>query len=245
MPVLIDADILAHQVALETAEYTDFGDDMWVHWGDAKVGRKKIDEAISRIIETTNQDEAILCLSGKNNFRLTVCDSYKSNRAGKQPPMLLKPMKDYMVEEWGATIIDGLEGDDVIGILATGKHKDDHVIFSMDKDLKTIPGRHWSDWRHSANEGCCITITPEEAQRFFFSQVLTGDVTDGYKGCPGVGQVGAKKILSEDCSWDAVVRAYAKAGLDEPQALVQARLAFILHDTHYVNGKPVLWAPEG
>lgn len=244
MPLLIDADILAHQIATKAEEPTEFGDDIWVLWADAAQARDKVDEAIESILETTNQETAILCLSGPNNFRLRVDDSYKSNRQNKRPPMILKALKEYMLEEHSAKMADGLEGDDLIGILATGTFKDDHLIYSLDKDLRTVPGKHWSDWRHGADEGCVIDVTPEQAQRTFYKQVLTGDTTDGYKGCPGIGPKTADKILNEECSWQAIVRTYEKAALTEAEALTQARLAFILHDTHYKDGKPVLWTPE-
>lgn len=244
MPVIIDADILAYQIALECSEYTEFEDEVWVNWADAKLGKRMVDERIERIKETTNQDRAILCLSDTANFRMVFCETYKSNRAGKTPPMILKPLREYMLSELKALRWDGMEGDDVIGILATGEFKDDHVIFSLDKDLRTIPGTHWSDWRHSADEGCCITVTPEEARKTFFKQILTGDTVDGYKGCPGVGPVKADKMLSEDCSWQTIVTAYEKAGLTEEDALVQARLAFILHASHVDRGIITPWVPE-
>lgn len=236
MPVLIDADILAFQISSAAEVPTQFDEDVWVLWADGKQACQDVDAAIEGIKHLTGRDQAVLCLSGKNNFRYAICDSYKSNRVGKRRPMLLPRLREYMIDKHDALSVEGLEGDDLIGILATGEHKDDHLIYSADKDLKTVPGTHW--------DGFDVEISKAEATRFFFTQVLTGDTTDGYKGCPGVGPVKAAKILDEDCSWQAIVQAYDKAGLDEAQALTQARLAFILHNTHFKDDKPVLWAPE-
>ena len=244
MPVLIDADILAHQIALNAEEPTQFDDYVWVTWADLGPATEEVDTSIEAIMEITGQEEAVLCLTGKNNFRYKVCDSYKANRLDKPRPMLLRPLREYMIDKHGAKSIEGLEGDDLIGILATGEHKDDHVIYSLDKDMQTIPGTHWAGIRHSDEREGAVTITPKEANAFFFKQVLTGDTTDGYKGCPGVGPVKAAKILEEECSWNAIVAAYEKAGLEEEDALIQARLAFILHASHYQDGKPVMWTPE-
>lgn len=235
MPVLIDADILAFQVASKAEVATQFDDDMWVLWADAKQARNEVDDAIEAIKYTTGRDEVVLCLSGKNNFRYSVCDSYKSNRSGKRRPMILRHLREYMIDMYDAQVVDGLEGDDLIGILATGEYKDDHLIYSADKDLKTVPGTHW--------HGMDVDIEEDEARRYFYRQVLTGDVTDGYKGCPGVGPVKADKLLDADCSWQTIVAAYEKAGLAISDALTQARLAFILHASHFKNGKPVLWTP--
>ena len=89
-------------------------------------------------------------------------------------------------------------------------------------------------------------------------QTLTGDQTDGYKGCPAVGSVTAAKILQkaidegtpwaneEDLMrlyWKHVVMAYIKAGLNEEVAIQQARLARILRHGEYENGKVQLWNP--
>ena len=236
MPVLIDADILAFQVASAAEEPTQFDDDTWVLWADGKKACREIDSAIEAIQHMTGQGEAILCLTGKNNFRYSVSDTYKSNRSGKRRPMILAYLRQYMLDKYDAQQWDGLEGDDIIGILATGEYADDHVIYSADTDLKTIPGTHWDD-------GLETEITPEAAREFFYVQVLAGDATDGYKGCPGIGPIKAKRMLDADPSWSTVVAAYEKAGLTELDAIVQARQAYILHSTHYVNGKPVLWTP--
>lgn len=91
----------------------------------------------------------------------------------------------------------------------------------------------------------------EEANRYFFMQVLTGDPTDGYKGCPGIGPKRAEKILEgvnvldEKEAWRAVVGAYASKGLTEEEALQQARVARILRHTDYDLEKEevILWEP--
>ncbi len=235
MAVLIDADILAFQIASTAEVPTQFTDDLWVLWADGKKAIREVDMAVEGIKKTTGHDEAVLCLTDASNFRYDVSDTYKSNRVDKRKPMILGYLKEYMRDKHDAYSLPNLEGDDLIGILATGKYKDDHLIYSADKDLKTIPGSHW--------DGMEVTITPEEATRFFYTQVLTGDTTDGYKGCPGVGPVKAAKLLEEDCSWATIVKAYEKAGLTEDDAIVQARLAFILHQSHYQGTSHILWTP--
>ena len=82
-------------------------------------------------------------------------------------------------------------------------------------------------------------------------QVLTGDATDGYPGLPGLGPVGAEKVLlgrdllDELKCWEAIVAAYVKKGLTEADALVQARMARILRAEDYSAYKGVkLWEPK-
>ena len=68
-----------------------------------------------------------------------------------------------------------------------------------------------------------------------------GDRADNYAGCPGVGDVTARKLLEKDCSWDTVVSAFEKVGLSEEDALVQARVARILRNTDYKGTQVILW----
>src|SRR5690606_6425141 len=103
-------------------------------------------------------------------------------------------------------------------------------------------------------------------------QTLAGDVTDGYSGCPGVGDVGARRALESatklwpvehtlksgkrkgevetrweevpaETPWKTVLSYYRKAGLTPKDAIHQARLARILRADDYVNGEVQLWKP--
>ena len=80
---------------------------------------------------------------------------------------------------------------------------------------------------------------------WFYTQVLTGDSTDNYPGCPGIGPKKAADILNKELSWTSVVNAYLKAGLTEEDALLQARMARILQasDWNSKQQEPILWTP--
>jgi DNA polymerase-1 len=129
------------------------------------------------------------------------------------------------------------------------------VICTIDKDLQTIPGHHYN-----FSKDLEFTVSEHQADLYHMSQTLTGDATDGYKGCPGMGAVGAKKLLDkvlEEATpwataqtlrkmlWDAVVAAYAKAGLGEEEALCQARVARILRtgEFNFKTNEVNLWEP--
>lgn len=120
-----------------------------------------------------------------------------------------------------------LEGDDVLGILATSSKivKGEKVIVTIDKDLKTIPGLHYNT---NKPELGVYTITEEEADYWHLFQTLTGDPSDGYSGCPGIGPKKAQELLAESPSWETVERAFEKVGLGKAQAKVQAQMARIL-----------------
>lgn len=240
--VLIDADILAFQVSVNAETATEFADDIHVLWADAKKAKIDIDEAIEAITVKVDADDYICCLTSPTNFRQDVLPSYKGNRSSSRKPMILPSLRQHMIDHHITVMIEGLEGDDCIGIYATDPNSDtEYVMYSADKDMKTIPALLWNE-----EDGMAYKISPEEAERYWLTQVITGDNTDGYKGLPKHGPVAAGKILDKECSYQAVEEAYLKAGLTERDCLQQARVARILHhsDFNQVNNKPILWSPE-
>ena len=112
------------------------------------------------------------------------------------------------------------------------------TIVSDDKDMKTISGRLY---RPMSDE--LLEISAEDADRYFLTQVLTGDTADGYKGVPGIGPKKAEAILGPRPHWGAVEKAYIDAGLTRDDAIQQARLARILRWSDWHEGEPMLWTP--
>ena len=94
-----------------------------------------------------------------------------------------------------------------------------------------------------------IYNSPFDADYNFMLQTLTGDNTDNYPGCPGIGPVtGAKVLAGKDTleeMWEIVVKMYEKKGKTEEDAIIQARLARILRhgDYNWDTEKIKLWTP--
>ena len=221
--LLIDGDIIAYKACASAETPVNWGDGLWtLHcWEDEVAVR--IDDQIQKLMEAP-VDDCIVALSDKENYRKEVASYYKANRSKTRKPMLLGWSRDYIASKYNTIIYRRLEADDVLGILGTSN--DDTIIWSEDKDLQTIPAKHWIN-------GEVVTISEEEADRMFYYQTLIGDSTDNYKGCPSIGAVSANKLLAEDSSWDTVVSTFAKKGLGEEVAIEQARLARILRDGEY------------
>lgn len=251
--LLIDADVVAYQAASSVEVATHWGEGYWTWHCDENEVKAVVRDQIDRYMDELHGDAYKLCLTdSEGNFRFGVLPTYKGNRANVKKPLVLKAIKQWMIDDLGAYFRPGLEGDDCMGILATVKGKDDRIIVSIDKDMKTIPGLFYRD----VADAHVVEISEAEADYWHLYQTLTGDTTDGYSGCPGVGPKKAEAILgdwrsaSEDTDfprmWDAVVKAYEKAGLSENEALVQARVARILRATDYDFKKkePILWQPS-
>jgi len=111
-----------------------------------------------------------------------------------------------MINTKGAIVVDGAEADDALGALQwldlkNRKSKDyldcETVICTIDKDLNMIPGLHYN-WGKQ-DEGIVI-INQEEADLFFFEQMLTGDAADNIAGIKGIGSITAKRLLKNTTS---------------------------------------------
>ena len=181
-------------------------------------------------------------MSDRKNFRKELNPEYKANRANTRKPMGLAVAQDFFKTKYLAVIWPTLEADDVLGIMATQSFDEDTIIVSDDKDLQTIAGYHY-------NKGEVIEVSEKQALKNFYTQVLTGDTADNYKGCRGVGPVKAERILA-GCKtsldmWQAVLGAYAKAEQPSEDALMNARMAYLLRagDVNVSFGNVKLWTP--
>lgn len=189
--------------------------------------------------------DVVMCFSGTYdtpNFRLAIDPNYKLSRQEKRKPLCYADLRQTIDELYTTQTFPGLEADDVMGIMAT-KPKANFIIVSQDKDMKTLPAKIWTGKE-------LINNTLDEADYWHMFQTLTGDAVDGFKGCPGMGPVGAQKLLgeamaTEDGMWPFVVKAYEKKGLTKEDALRNARLARILRwdDWDKKKKEPILWTP--
>ena len=243
--VLLDGDIVAYKHASGSEVATDWGDDIWSLWTDMRQAIQQMEADIKFTAKNLKATKILIALTGKENFRKNIDPTYKNSRKTSRKPMGLVPLKEHLVKEWAAEIVEPLEADDLLGVWATdpsfckGSRK---VIVSTDKDMRTIPCELWNP--NKAEEGI-KKISKEAADRFHLYQTLVGDSTDGYSGCPTIGHTRAERVLEGEATWDGVVRAYEMQGLTSEDALVQARLARILRAENYnsVTRKITYWKP--
>lgn len=236
----IDADMPLYSVAFSVEEAVDWGDDLWTLHADLGQARDLFDLWVDTVKTDLKVKEVVLCLSDKQNWRKDLYPEYKANRSRNRKPVVFRPLRDWIITRYKAKVVPDLEADDLLGINA---NKSTNILVSGDKDLRTVPGLHYNPDR--ADEGV-VRVTEDEGRYNHMMQTLTGDAVDNFKGCPGVGPKAAEKVLADlspDEYWPAVVARYEKAGLTEEDALLQARLAFILTKPYYKRKEVILWTP--
>lgn len=203
MKALIDGDLVAYRCA---ASANNEPLDVAIH---------RCDKLMRDLLDQVNAESYVVYLTGKSNFRKEINPDYKANRKDQEPPRWLEQCKEYLVVEWNAKLKEWYEADDLLGINQT----EDSIIISLDKDLKMIPGEHYS-WEISTEKWVkpaeFTTITQESGIRKFYEQMLIGDTTDNIFGITGLGPVKSKKYLSsaetEQELFDLVYNKY-----DDPQ----------------------------
>lgn len=250
---VIDMDIVLYQTVSEYQVDEHLGNDEWTSIVDIASAMEIIDGRVEEIVSLLRASQVILCVGSSMNWRRKVMPSYKSNRKRQKPPgysraiELVKEWDD--TERWGCTVTydrtPWLEADDLLGIWATMGLSEEVIIVSEDKDLCSVPGK----WLNPRNENPEVeTISHEEAFEAHMALTLAGDSADGFKGCKGIGKVGAEKLIAQNNRtpqdlWNAVNAAFVDAGQGEDEALANAQVAYVLRNEDYAQGHIRLWKP--
>lgn len=240
--MIVDGDLIIYKIASMLEEPIDWGDDVWTLHSDLGKGKTLLQQNINFYKDYTKSKEIIFAFSDKKNFRKELDGTYKSYRKKIRKPITYAPLRKWVQNNYNFYTLPNLEGDDVIGLLATQHYKTNNVVISGDKDMRTIP-----TWHCFIGDDQLEYVDLTKADYNFCTQVLTGDQADGYKGCVGVGAVKASRVLNGkkniDDMWEAVIEEYIRNKLKPEDAYHQAKLARILRKDEYdfKTSKPNLW----
>lgn len=214
---LIDADTLIYQVGLrcETPIRWDTGNStIWTVHAHEERAESLLDDLIEEIREGLQADKVVVVLSDYSvpGWREEIYPTYKDHRDDERRPLVWAALREHLEEEYICYVKEGLEGDDVLGILMTHpsllaghlgvKPEDlDRICVSIDKDMKTIPGLH-CNYREGFRKYNDLTesivkVSERVADLNHMYQTIMGDQVDGYSGAPGWGKVRAKRLLKE------------------------------------------------
>lgn len=241
--LLIDAEYFLYRSAAGSEYEVNWKGDDWTYvcrHTDAKIS---FQEFVADAMAAVASAQPTLVFSDSSTFRHGIWPKYKAQRKKMRRPAGYGALIEWVSTAaascgWNIARLPEVEGDDVLGIL----YEEGDVIYSPDKDMKTLPGLHLV-------KGEVEVITKREADLAFYTQALTGDTADNYPGCPKYGPVSAQKLLAgclhELEMWAKTLAAYEKAGFDQRYAITQARCARILRTGEYDHerGVPILWNP--
>lgn len=207
-------------------------------WGLTKYN---LDQMVLRILEDTEATDYEVWLSGDSEgYRdeLAFTQPYKGNREGMAKPPSLPKIKSYLVSDYGGLVVERLEADDMLGIKQCEAADESTIICTNDKDLRMIPGHHYN-----LNTRELSYVTEDEADWWFYMQLLMGDRTDNIRGVVGIGDKTASKILST-CRTNAD---RYKACMDTYYSVYKDNAEELLMETAHLvwiqREEGVLWQP--
>lgn len=183
---MIDADSLLYKAGFlveKDGEYKPEHND--------ETAKMLIRSLVNGIVAETGADAKELFLTKGKHFRYFIAKThpYKGNRTSPKPityDMLFKELLSM-----GAKVISGIEADDAVRIRSLELGLENVILAFIDKDLLMCGGQSFNYGTMTMRE----YITPLEADRYFYKQMLTGDVTDNIHGIKGIGAVKAGKLL--------------------------------------------------
>lgn len=226
--------------------------DMIVHIEPVEHLHYLIHHAITDLKDRFMTNDIEVYLTGDGNFReqIAVTKPYKGQRT-KGKPHYYQEVRDYLISEYGAVVIDDQEADDVVAIrqmdcMREGKAS---VIVSPDKDLKCMFG-----YLYNPRTKVLDHILPHEAAAHFYKQMIIGDSVDNIPGCKGRGEKYWKDLVQIQpfvadlkdirqtagfVAWwrDEVDFAYSQKGLPYEYLLEQGQLL------HMRRHKNEMWQP--
>jgi len=162
----------------------------------------KVDNIIQNIIKTTEADFLILIISEGKYFRHCIDKAYKSNRKYTLP--WIKAIKEYLKITYNASSSSLLEADDVVRYLYESPDiiidNPEKILVATDKDLlKSIPGTHLNYNKKLGDNlwgNEWVTVSKENAEKYEWTAMISGDTADGIKGLKGKGPAWCEKHFS-------------------------------------------------
>ena len=272
MKALIDGDIFQHEFGSATDD--EFKPLSW------PLVQARVQGRINGILEATQADDYQIYLTtdDKSNFRYQIASirPYKARRATEKPHWYTH-IRNFLVDHRGAEEVSGMEADDAMSIAQYEdlekcdglsriqsnnwstlpedapdlKKSARTVICTRDKDLNMVPGWHYTWGAGKQKEQSMWWQSELGGKRAFYSQLLTGDVTDNIPGLFGVGKSSKllKDINSIDNEHDLYLHVYKeyerRFGSYAEQFLTEnARLLWMLRYEGEVWTPPVLKVEE-
>jgi hypothetical protein len=211
--LVIDADIIVYSIGWGCEKETDEDE---VH--------RRVNDFFSKLFATHETFNYRAYLTGKGNFRETTAVShvYKGTRK-KDKPKWYSSVKQHLIHEWDAIVVQGMEADDQLAMDIT--HDTNAICCTIDKDLLQVEGWHYGWGTHNKAERELHYVDSwgklemrgkklyGEGVMWLYAQAIMGDSTDNIKGIHGAGDKKAFELLQDKTTeielYDAVQELYS------------------------------------
>lgn len=235
MLAIIDADSYVYKAACNCNLLYQLPEGLYIEAYSLNAGLNWFQSTIQELCINAGCDEYILVLgTGTQDFRRVINPNYKANRKKQKRPIMLDKVREEIKKSCTNYQIPMLEADDVCRILS--EQYKDSIIISIDKDLRTIPGRSYDSFHNKIRY-----ISPIQAEANFKRQLLMGDSTDGYSGLPGVGPKTADKLLASGITIEDIAQMYLDKGLGIEDFEMVYNMAKIIGNNEYKDGVITLY----
>ena len=219
---------------------------------------KYINKKIDNLMRSADCDTYIMFVTTNTNFRDDLVDDYKANRDPDDRPVNLTWAKRWCTENLNTHYHKKLEADDLLGIYMNANS----VLWSLDKDLRQIPGMHLDDASQQvveiSEEGILrvdekISASGKTSKKVYFDgtigfyyQLLIGDDTDYIIGCgirtPAVyksgANIGKAYIKRKGVGPLAAVKIITLAAMQRcEQTVLEAALDSVIVEYKKLHGK--------
>jgi len=222
-----------------------------------ELARVEIDDFLNELLDISGCKDYILFTTAgtksKSLFRLAYntthedpepCFRYaiaeENLEHGYKHSRTSKPLGGYItmmtaaVRYFDAYMFDYLEADDAI-VAVQSSDPDKYILAAMDKDvLNQAIGTHIN--YHKLEDDWLFETGVKKAKYYKYWQAIVGDPSDGYKGVPRIGKVGAEKFINPDMTevelWNNTLAAYKSKGLGVKECLATLRLADMQQATY-------------
>jgi len=212
MKPLIDGDILAYEIGHAAVVGYQSEYPPWSYVADLLNARI---EQICFYVKATEKPAIYLTASGVETFRHKLYPDYKKKRKYVLKPFHYLNIRTHLKGAYDTIEVSGIEADDALAIEQYKNLGQDPptIICTRDKDLRMIPGWHYS-WElgNQPSWGPIYVVDPgylnlEQKKSYkslngtglawFYAQMLMGDKVDDIPGIPKCGPVKTYNILKD------------------------------------------------
>lgn len=167
---------------------------------------------LEEVLRRENPSHIAVCFDPQGpTFRSEAFEKYKGERDATPEDIKLSiPIIKDIIRAYNIPILEvaGYEADDVIGTMAKRAEKEHFTTYMMtpDKDfgqlvapevLQYKPSYRGQDFELRGEKEVCERYGISDTRQVIDLLALMGDKIDNIPGCPGVGEVTAKKLIAE------------------------------------------------